>query len=557
MKRDNKFYAIIAFTALIFTFCSSRSIMRESSGVEDRQAIEITIYNNNLGIVTERRSVTFPAGRGELRFVDVAAQIDPTSVHIVSLDYADDLTISEQNFEYDLISHARLLEKYVDEVITIIVGSEQRGSRDTVGATVLSANKGEVYQIEGAIHLDYPGIRVIPKIPDNLVSRPTLTWRYDSRVARDYHLEVSYATEGITWAADYVLVVGESREEAEFSGWVTIDNRSGATYDETKLMLVAGAVNTLPRYRPQRFEEIKRREIVSNFDFGPFSSTNTSLSRRFSFEAGEIIGYLDNPTPVYMIDMDFDEAVSAARFEKRGMFEYHIYDLPRPTTIKNNQTKQIKLLEVSGIELEKEYILTPSYLFHWDGNVALWSDDYEYFQALFHRMSTHSGESWQVKSSSLEGHAVKQEVGEYFTFNNSENNNLGNPLPSGEVMVYSISENGRRLFLGENTIPHTPSDEEVRFRVGGALGIVAERTLVDFKKGLARSTETEWEITVRNRRDTDIDIRVEENASGEWEILKSTHEYVKVDAETFKFDLSVGKGQEVVVRYRIRGENRQ
>jgi hypothetical protein len=321
-------------------------------------------------------------------------------------------------------------------------------------------------------------------------------------------------------------------------------------------MLVAGKVNTLPRYRPKKFVDPPKRRFEDVY------------KRRIDWElvkmgeiSGQIIGYLDNPSPLYISDMDdanFDEAVSAARFEKKEMFEYHMYDLPRHTTIKNNQSKQIKLLETQGIDMKNEYIITPAYLSTWAGDVALFQDDYDYFSARIRRASTNRNEeSEKTGPLTLEGHAVKQEVAEFFTFKNTEDNSLGNPLPAGKVMIYSTSENGKRLFLGETTIPHTPSDEELRLRVGQAHDIIAERSLVNFKKGPSKSTETEWEITVRNRREKDVNVRIEENASGEWEILESTHKHIKKDAETFVFEVAVGEGGEVVVRYRIRGEGRQ
>jgi len=448
------------------------------STAADRRSVEVTVYNGNLGLVKERRRIKAAAGEGELRFSDVAAQINPVTVHIKPLTDAKDFSVLEQNYEYDLISHAKLLDKYVGKEIKIIDANEYHDRKDVVTATLLSAANGEVYKIGNEIYLGHPGIKVLPELPGNLISRPTLSWIYRSKAARDYNIEVSYLTYGMGWNADYVLSVADGKAAGGLSGWVTVNNQSGAEYADAKLKLVAGEVN---RVRPEM--EFARSPRAAK--------------------------------------MSMAMADAAAGFTESGMFEYHVYDLGRPVTIKENQTKQISLLEAQGVNVVKEYVTTPS--------------GFNYF--LY---------------NSVNDGAVKQPVTAYLSFKNTKENGLAVPLPAGTVRIYTDDAAGRRQFIGEDRINHTPKDEEIRLKVGEAFDIVAERTQVDFVQRTSKVTETEWKIALRNRKEEDVTVRVQENASGQWEVLEPSHKFAKVSATMFRFDVPVPKGQEVIVKYKIR-----
>jgi hypothetical protein len=450
----------------------------QKTTADDRQSVEITVYNRNLGLVKERRKISLPAGQGELQFMDVATQINPVTVHIKPLAHAADFAVLEQNYEYDLISHAKLMEKYIGKEIKIIDRNEYQDRHRVVNATLLSMNGGEVYRIDNEIYLGHPGIKVLPEIPGNLISRPTLSWIYRNRTAREYDLEVSYLTGGMNWNADYVLLVSAAGAGSGLSGWVTIDNQSGAEYVDAKLKLVAGEVN---RVRQTHANNMNRQ------------------ARGLSAMAMEAGG---------------------AQFAQSEMFEYHLYDLQRPTTLKQNQKKQISLMEAQGLNIEREYLTTAT-----------------------------------VNPFSRTEGAVKQPVVTFFTFRNSKDNKLGAPLPAGIVRMYTADINGSQQFIGEDRINHTPRDEEVRLRVGEAFDIVAERTQLNFTQRTSRQTETQWQIAVRNRKNEDITVRVQENSHGQWEIRESSHKHTRVDARTFRFDVPVAKGQEVIVKYRIRVDN--
>jgi hypothetical protein len=267
----------------------------------------ITIYNGNLGLVKDAREIRLPAGINEVQFKDVAAQIDPTTVHLKSLTDPAGLRILEQNYEYDLVSSGKLMEKYVGKKVRLY-----GGDGTYVEATLLSTN-GPVYDINGQIHLGHHGRVVLPALPDNLVSQPTLVWLLRNQLDRLQRVEAAYLTGGITWRADYVMVINAADTRTDLTGWVTVDNKSGTTYGNAALKLVAGDVN---RARDSR-REGRMMDIAAK------AASPAAASREFAAE---------------------------------GLFEYHLYTLDGRTTIKDNQTKQLTLMSAADVPVKKELI---------------------------------------------------------------------------------------------------------------------------------------------------------------------------------------------------------
>jgi hypothetical protein len=274
---------------------------------DDQREVMVTIYNGNLGLVKDLREVRFPPGQTEVQFMDVAALIDPTTVHLKSITDSPGLKILEQNYEYDLLTSQKLMEKYVGRKVRLY---QNDGTYHD--ATLLSTN-GPVFEINGQIHMGHYGRLVLPALPDNLVAKPTLVWLLRNQTPRPQRVEASYLTGGITWKADYVLVLNAADTLSDLTGWVTIDNKSGATYGNAALKLVAGDVNRAPdARRDQRMMELAAKAAspsVASHDFG-----------------------------------------------SEGFFEYHLYTLDGRTTIKDNQTKQLSLLASSEVPIAKELI---------------------------------------------------------------------------------------------------------------------------------------------------------------------------------------------------------
>ncbi|PYN76825.1 MAG: DUF4139 domain-containing protein [Candidatus Rokuibacteriota bacterium] len=274
---------------------------------DDQREVMVTIYNGNLGLVKDLRETRLPAGVSEVQFMDVAAQIDPTTVHLKSLTDAPGLKILEQNYEYDLLTSQKLMEKYVGRKVRLY---QTDGTFHE--ATLLSTN-GPVFEINGQIHMGHYGRLVLPALPDNLVAKPTLVWLLRNQTARPQRVEASYLTGGITWKADYVMVLNAADTLSDLTGWVTIDNKSGATYGNAALKLVAGDVNRAPE--PRR--DGRLLEVAAK------AQSMADASRDFKSE---------------------------------GFFEYHLYTLDGRTTIKDNQTKQLSLLAATEVPIAKDLI---------------------------------------------------------------------------------------------------------------------------------------------------------------------------------------------------------
>jgi hypothetical protein len=460
-------------SSLLIT-CSAHAAAMTST-IDDQQAVEVTVYNSNIGLVKDTRQLRLPLGEGELRFMDVASSILPYTVHIQSVDPSGGLNILEQDYEYDLMDSDKLLDKYVGKDIKLLTINKDGDKKDIVDATLLSNNNGPIYKINNEIYIGYPGIQILPEIPKNLIAQPTLTWDYDNQNAGPQTVQVAYLTDNITWQADYIVVVNKDDTAANIDGWVTLDNKSGATYKNAKLKLVAGQVN--------RVQE----------------ATDAVTPR---LAAGLVMARAFRP-----------------QFQEQTFFEYHIYDLQRKTTIKDNQTKQVNLLQAEDVGIKKEYLVR--------------GDDNDFF-------NNFNGQD-----------AAKVPVNVCLTFKNSKANHMGMPLPSGTIRLYKKDANNSLEFAGEDTIRHTPKDEDVEIKAGEAFDVVAERQQTDFQQN-NRSFETAWEVTVRNHKDSDIKVGIIETVNGDWNVLSSSVPYKKINATTIRFDVGVDKDQEVKVTYRVR-----
>src|SRR5712691_4907816 len=299
---------LIALTLVAALWCAQLAAAAPQAITRDDQKdLMVTIYNGNLGLVKDTRETRLDGGMLEVQFADVAAQIDPTSVHLRSLTEPAALRILEQNYEYDLLSSEKLMEKYIGRTVRLYQGN---GSYQEA---VLLSTRGPVYDINGQIHMGHAGQVVLPALPENLVSKPTLVWLLRNARAAAQRVEASYLTGGITWKSDYVMVINPADTRSDLTGWVTIDNKSGGTYSNAALKLVAGDINRAPD---------RRRE-------------------------GRVLEKAAAASPASNASRDFREET---------FFEYHLYSLDGRTTIKDNQTKQLSLMSAADVPVDKHFI---------------------------------------------------------------------------------------------------------------------------------------------------------------------------------------------------------
>jgi hypothetical protein len=340
-------------------------------------------------------------------------------------------------------------------------------------ARLLSTNNGTVWEMGGRIVSNPAYGRIaFPNVPENLIAKPTLVWLVDAAGAGRRTLETAYLTGGMSWRADYVLALEPAEETAGLQGWVTIDNQSGAAYEDALLKLVAGDVHQVAEEAP------KRRDMV-----------------------------MQAARP------------AAEGMREEALFEYHLYSLPRPTTLKQNQTKQVQLLDAPRIGVDKEYVLR--------GGGG-------YFRVL-----------WRVPDP-------REKIQVFLKFKNAQAAGLGLALPKGIVRVYKRDSAGSPQFVGEDRIDHTPKDEEVRLELGNAFDVTAERRQTDFSRVADNVFESAYEVKLRNHKDVPVSVRVVEPVGGDWSMLQNSHPFKKLTAFEAEFQVPVAPGQEAALTYRVR-----
>jgi len=442
------------------------------STAKDRQEVSITVYNQYFGLVREVREMDLGKGRAALEFREVSSQIQPETVAIKSL--GGGLNVLEQNYRYDLLSPQKLLEKYVGKKVKVYRWNEKQGKEDAFDAEVLSVNGGQsVMKINGEITYNFPGRIAFPEVPANLIAKPTLVWLLESAQAKQ-KVEVTYMTRGMSWKADYVFVINDKDTLGDLTGWVTLNNNTGASYENAKLKLVAGDVNKVS-------------------DYGGYDK-----KAKYDMPMG---------------------GMKKEAFKEEGLFEYHLYTLQKPTDVMNNEQKQVTLLEGQNINVQKKLMF--------------------YGQSYWYR-----GNYGQLMSN--------QKVGVYLDVQNSEANHLGIPLPKGIVRVYKADKSGAKQFIGEDHIDHTPRDEKIRIKMGDAFDVVGDRKQTDWKSLGSCNSESGWEISLRNHKDTVETVQDWEPVGGDWEIVSSSHPAVKQDAHTFTFEVKIPAKGEVKIKYRVR-----
>ncbi len=293
------------------------SAQEMATTLKDQKSLAVTIYNENLALVKDQREVKLPKGDSRLAFQEVSAQIRPETALLKNLTDPKGFWVYEQNFDFDLLTPQKLLEKYVGEKVVVVSqkpNPEGAGAKEVrEEALVLATNSGVVLQFADRIETSIPGRLIFSKVPENLRARPTLAMNLHTSVDRPQKMELSYLTGGLSWKADYVVNLAADEKTMDLSGWVTLTNRSGATYPNATLQLVAGDVN--------RVREDFARDAMM-------------------------------PPPMAMM-----AKAAPPEMKEESLFEYHLYTLDRTTTLQENQTKQVALLSAGQVPVRKEYLL--------------------------------------------------------------------------------------------------------------------------------------------------------------------------------------------------------
>ena len=468
-----------AVAAALIALPAGAAVKEAPSTLSDQQSVAVTIYNESLALIKDTRKISLDLGQNRVALREVSGGMRPETALLRSLSHPGTLALLEQNFDFDLLTPAKLLEKYVGRNVRIARIHPQTGAESYETATVLAANNGVVLKIGDRIETGLPGRIVYDGVPANLRDRPTLVSELHSARAGQQTVELSYLSGGLSWKADYVAELSAKDDALDLNGWVTLTNKSGTAYPNAKLQLVAGDVNRV------------RDEM------------------RFAAKAQRA--------------MAAEAAAPRADMAQEQLFEYHLYTLQRPTTIADNQAKQVALLGAQGVPVTKELLLQGT--------------DYYY-------------------RSSVGNIGQKMKVGVFVQFQNREASKLGLPMPKGVVRVYKKDSAGNAQFVGEDRIDHTPKNREVRLKLGEAFDVTADKKQSDFKRrdSIGRWSyvfESAYELALHNAKKEPVTVVVREPVPGDWQMMETTHKHAKVAAGTAEWKIEVPAEGTTTLKYRV------
>jgi hypothetical protein len=453
----------------------------QRSTLEDQTDLAVTIYNDDLALIRDTRRLSLPSGLSTLAFRDVSARIQPETA-LLRVVEGSPVQVIEQNFDFDLLTPAALLEKYVGREVGLVKTHPTTGEETEESATVLAASDGVVLRVGDRIETfqagQVPGRLIYRDIPSTLRDRPTLVLMLERAGEGPQQLELSYLSGGLSWQADYVGELAPGQDQLDLTGWVTLNNRSGTSYRNAALQLVAGDVNRVEpvMYAPQAEAMMLRA------------------------------------------------AAAPPNMQEESLFEYHLYTLGRRTTIADNQTKQVPLLEAPAVKVDKALLIRGDQRAYREARGNLWQD---------------------------------LDVGAYLEATNDQASNLGLPLPAGIVRIYQRDAQGNAQFIGEDRIDHTPKHERIRLQLGQSFDVTARRRQTTFEKRSGNGPwqyqfESAYEILVKNAKPEAERVVVQESIPGDWTILEESAPHEKGNARTAVWSLEVPAEGEARLTYRVR-----
>lgn len=433
---------------------------------------QVTVYNQDLALIKESREIDLTEGYNQVKYQDVPTKINPSSVIFKDMTNQD-TEVLEQTYEYDLVSQNKLLEKYLDEDITVF-SSVENGVKEYSGKLVSYKDGVMLDTGNGVVSIKDVQSIEFTRLPEGLITKPTLVWSIFAGNEGMRNVLTTYLTAGMTWKADYVAKVNKDDNAVDLKGWTTINNTSGTSYPNATLKLVAGDVNVVtPAPGPKMYDQAVEAPAM-------------------------------------------EARVGGGGFAEEQFFEYHLYTLGRKTNLKDNQQKQISLLNTKGVGVNKQLVYQ-------------------------------SSKAWDKVRTMLETE-------------NTEEKGLGIPLPKGVIRVYKEDSEGHLQFIGEDRIDHTPKDEEIEIFLGNAFDITVEKTTQESKRtgGLldfgGRCQMQDINIEFANHKEEeDVEIKViEEWYAPDITIVDSNYESEKEDEYTYIFYVPVESDGENSLTYTIR-----
>jgi hypothetical protein len=473
MNRYISFCLILSLVVFVGKAAAERVIVED-----EQQSVGLTVYNTNLAMVRDARMLSLPVGEHVLEFKGVSLKIKAETASL----RGEKIDVIEQSYDVDILTPESLLKNYVGREVSIVRVNPVNGEEFEVQARIVTTAGGTVFQVGNHFETDIAGRILYPELPENLRNTPAFTMLVENKFSENQEVELSYLTEGLAWQADYVAEWHENRDRIDLKGWVTLTNNSGTSYRNARLQLVAGEINRVNEGRA-------------------------------------------------MMPMALAESAQAMmgrgkeQVKQESFAAYHLYSIARPTTVADNQVKQIALLQENNGICRYELLLR--------------SGNQNYYWAKAGKIS---------KGESVEAALV---------IKNGNSSGFGSPKPAGTVRVYKKDSTGFSQFVGEDSIAHTPEDGEIRIRLGHSFDVTADRVQTDFAAtraldGKSRIHESAYAITLHNAQDHDVHVTVEENLPGDWEILSESLPHHKKSATVVSWDVKVGPKGSSVLKYRVR-----
>ncbi len=443
-------------------------------------------------VVRQVRNINIEGGESVVKFDDVAALIDPTTVQFKSLTDPQGTKVAEQNYQFDLVSQQKLFEKYIGKKIAV---EKQIGDKtETVEGTLLSTEGGLTLKADdGSIKAinSFSSVN-FSELPGGLITKPTLMWNVITDKPGEQKTEVSYETKGITWWADYNLIYNEGKDAnsgtVDFNSWISIINQTGASFNQAKLKLIAG--------------DVEHTDSEAN--------NNGGVVPRFAMLAARAM---------------------PPKFDEKSFFEYHLYTLNHPVDLSDNSTKQLELIPAaSAIPAEKLLVYNASgSQFFENGNLLI--------------------------DGTFIPNNADAKVAVFLKIKNTVENGLGIPLPAGRIRVNQRDSDGSLEFIGENVIDHTPRNENLMIKLGNAFDVVGERKQLSYNSDEKKRTATEEiQIKIRNQKKQAASVKVLENMyrTEGFEILESSDKYTKESAHQISYTVNVEPEKEKIIKYKVR-----
>ena len=491
--------------ALILLFMLCSVAVAEEKAVGETSQPTLTIYNQNFFVARERFSLDLKPGPNRVEYAGIAAHLEPDSV-ILRDPAGRALQILEQNYRNDPISQELLLSFYEGKTIDFVIGQNGDKQITAPGRIVRSGyvpspqyNTGysqpaysqPIIEMNGVLRFGLPGQPLFPALTAGSILKPTLSWLLQTTAPGKSDAEISYVSSGMSWQADYNLVVSSQPNSKgdllDMIGWITMHNQSGKTYEDARIKLMAGDVNKI--------------------------------------QEGTVAGRVYAASKA----MEMDAAAPVVR--EKSFDEFHLYTLERPTTLHDQETKQVEFVRATSIRAQRIYVYDGANL-----------DQYGYYNPD------------QVRQDASYGTLSNSKIWVMEEFKNSDTNHLGIPLPKGKLRFYRADTDGHLEFVGENVIDHTPKDETIRVNTGNAFDVVGERKRTNFRVDSSQHWMDEsFEIRIRNHKKDAANVRVVEHLyrCANWKLSEQSHPSHKMDSHTVELPVTVAADGEAVVTYTV------